>query len=321
MNKHSHKSHENASGREHLHNHSHSRVQQENLRGVKLFYVIILNFGITIAEFLGGVVAGSLALVSDSLHNLSDALSIVLTYFAYKISKKGATERNTFGYKRAKVISASINSVTLIVINVLLIKEAIVRLLDPQVVNAKVVIIVGSIGLLANMLSMVFLKNHSKEDMNIKSAYLHMLGDALSSVVVILGAILINYFQVYVIDPALTILIALYISKETLEVLAKSLSVLMQASPSNIQIKEIADKLKSIPEVKDIHHVHMWYLDDEMLFFEGHVNLKEDISVSKSMEIYERIEKTLSNFGFDHVTIQFEYNGCPECGLITKKEA
>ncbi|MFN4224242.1 MAG: cation diffusion facilitator family transporter [Fervidobacterium nodosum] len=311
----------NHSHDENSHNHAHDHFNDvENLSGKKLFYVVLLNFGITLAEFIGGLIAGSLALVSDSMHNLSDALSIILAYFAHKISLRGANKGKTFGYGRAKIISAFVNSVTLMVITVLLIKEAVLRLIKPEFVHSDTVIIVGTIGLIANILSMIFLKGHSEKDINIKSAYLHMLGDAFSSVAVVLGAILIKYLNIPLIDPILTIFIALYIGKESFEILIKSLNVLMQSTPHNIDVDEIIKRLENISEIENVHHVHIWSLDDKTNFFEGHINLKEDVTVSQSMVIYKKIEQELSKMEIYHSTIQFEYKGCPECGVISHKK-
>ncbi len=323
MSNHLHSHHEdsvNHSHNENSNNHTHGHFNDvENLSGKKLFYVVSLNFGITVAEFIGGLLAGSLALVSDSLHNFGDALSIILTYFAHKISLRDANKGKTFGYGRAKIIAAFINSATLIVITVLLIKEAILRLIKPEFVHSETVIIVGTIGLIANILSMIFLKRHSEKDINIKSAYLHMLGDAFSSVTVVLGAVLIKYLNIPLIDPILTIFIALYISKETFEVFVKSLNVLMQSTPHNIDIDEIIKKLENISEIENVHHVHIWSLDDKTNFFEGHINLKEDVTISQCMVIYQKIEQELSKLRIHHSTIQFEYKGCPECGVISQK--
>ncbi|MCS7234060.1 MAG: cation diffusion facilitator family transporter [Synergistetes bacterium] len=299
------------------HNHIHEPSQVE---GIKLFYVILLNFAICGAEFIGGIVSGSLALISDSLHNFSDAMSIVVTYFAHKISLKSASERKTFGYKRSTILAALFNSVTLLAIGALLIKEAIERLLRPQYIDGLTVLWVASIGLVANLLSMYFLKRWSRRDINVKTAYLHMFADALSSIAVILGAIMMLYFNLWWLDPTLSIAIAIYVIRESFKILNKSLNILMQSTPETIDIGELVESIERLEEVKDVHHVHVWSLDDKMVFFEGHVNLKKDIPISKVMRVYDRIEEELHRFGISHVTIQAEYNGCPECGVIKSRE-
>lgn len=289
------------------------------LKGKRLIYVILLNFAIAGAELVGGLISGSLALVSDSLHNLSDAMSIVVTYFAHKISLKGASERKTFGYKRSTILAALFNSVTLLFIGILLVKEAIERLLSPQPIDSVTVLWVATVGLIANLLSMYLLERWSGKDLNIKSAYLHMFTDALSSIAVILGALAMFYFGLHWLDSFITIAIAIYVVKESFKILNRSINILMQAVPETLSIAELVRSIESFEEVKDVHHVHLWSLDDKTVFFEGHVNLKVDLPVSKAMEVYKKIEERLHGLGVSHVTVQAEYNGCPECGVIKEK--
>ncbi|MGQ9856333.1 MAG: cation diffusion facilitator family transporter [Fervidobacterium sp.] len=310
----------------HVHSHDDIHTHHDhgdgvsNLSPTQFTFVVLLNLGITLSEIIGGLIAGSLALVSDAMHNLSDSLSLVISYFAFKLSGKSANTRKTFGYKRANIVAALFNASTLLVIGVLLIREAIERFINPVEINSKIVLIVGTIGLIANLLSMVVLRRWSKSSLNIRSAYLHMLTDALSSVAVLIGAVMIWIFNLRFIDPLLTIGISIYLLKESFEILRESISILMQSTPSDIEIERVVKKLTEIENIKDIHHVHIWRLDEKSIFFEGHVNLTEDITVSKSMEIYEKIKHELDEeFGITHVTIQFEYNGCSASGIIDCK--
>ncbi len=298
--------------------HDHIHVPVE-LKGARLFYVILLNLLISGAELVGGLLSGSLALISDSLHNFSDAMSIVVTYFAHKVSLKGPSERRTFGYKRATILAALFNSVTLLVIGALLVKEAIERFINPRAIDTLLVLWVAVIGLLANLLSMYLLRKWSGRDINVKSAYLHMLSDALSSIAVILGALMMLYFGIGWIDPLLTIGIAAYVIKESFGILNRSINILMQATPEAVDIAKLVEGVKEVEEVRDVHHVHVWSLDDKTIFFEGHVNLKEDVPVSRAMKVYEKIEEKLQRMGISHVTVQAEYNGCPECGVIKRE--
>ncbi|MCX7654102.1 MAG: cation diffusion facilitator family transporter [Fervidobacterium sp.] len=301
---------------DHKHIHQH---ETHTLTSSKILYVVLLNLLITGSEFVGGLISRSLALLSDSMHNLSDVSSIIISYFAHKISKKSADERNTFGYKRAKILAAFINSTVLMIIVAFLTKEAIERLINPQIINAKIVLIIGGIGLFSNVLSMLFLKPHSSKDINIKSSYLHMLSDSLSSVAVIIGSVMVHYFKIYRIDPILTIGIAFYIGKESVEMFLKTLRILMQSSPEDINIDEVVEEIRKIPEVENVHHVHIWNLDDNIVFFEAHVNLKTDMNISTTMVVQKGIEKILIDFGINHVTLQFEHNGCPDCNVISHR--
>ncbi|UXF01760.1 cobalt transporter [Fervidobacterium riparium] len=303
-----------------MHSHHDHGDGVSNLSPTQFTFVVLLNLGITLAEIIGGLIAGSLALVSDAMHNLSDSLSLVISYFAFKLSGKSANTRKTFGYKRANIVAALFNASTLLIIGVLLIREAIERFVNPVEINSEIVLVVGTIGLIANLLSMVILRRWSKSSLNIRSAYLHMLTDALSSVAVLIGAVMIWIFDLKFIDPILTIGISLYLLKESFEILRESVSILMQSAPSEIEVERVVRKLNEIENIKDIHHVHIWRLDEKSIFFEGHVNLTEDITVSKSMEIYEKIKHELDEeFGITHVTIQFEYNGCSASGVIDCK--
>ncbi|QER42739.1 cation transporter [Thermodesulfobacterium sp. TA1] len=301
-----------------MHPHHHHSDHSE-ISGKNLFYVVVFNLVITLVEFVGGLVSGSMSLLSDAFHNLSDAMSITITYFAYKFSLKGPDEKKTFGYKRITILASLFNSVTLLVICIFLVKEAVERLINTHPIEIKTVFIIGGIGLLGNLLSLLFLKGAAKKDLNVKSAYLHILGDALSSIAVIIGALFIYFWGMVRIDPLISILIAVYIAKESLEVLLKSVNIIMQSTPTHVEPTKVVEELMKIQEIKDVHHVHLWSLDDKNHFFEGHVNLKSDLTVTQTMQVYQKIKDKLQKLGINHVTVQFEYNGCPGCEVVPKK--
>ncbi|MFN3691584.1 MAG: cation diffusion facilitator family transporter [Fervidobacterium sp.] len=303
----------------HAHNDHNEEIQE--LTGTKFFWVVFLNLAITAAEFIGGLISGSLSLLSDSLHNLTDATSLILSYIAHLFSKKEPNLKNTFGYKRIRIIAAFLNSSTLLVICGIIIKEAIERFINPQAIDANIVLIVGTVGLVANILSMLFLKSHAHNNLNVKSAYLHMLSDTLSSIVVILGALFTKVFKITWLDPLLTLLIATYIGKETIEIFLKSLNVLMQSTPTDVDLERISKKIMEIPEISDVHHIHIWNLDENTIFLEAHVNLNSDVKVSDTMAIKELIEEKLKESEINHITIQFEFDGCPGCGIIPKSHS
>lgn len=179
---------------EHDHDHSHDI---SNIKGINLAIVALLNFIITAAELVGGIFSGSLSLISDSLHNFSDGISIIISYIAIRISNKEKDIKRTFGYKRATILAALINSSVLIVISIYLFKEAYDKFINPQEINGGLVIWVAVIGLIANIAGVILLQKGSKGSMNIKSSYLHLLSDALSSIGVVIGGILIYYFKIY----------------------------------------------------------------------------------------------------------------------------
>lgn len=295
------------------HNHHHHSAE-----GSKLLFTVILNFGITIAEFVGGIFANSLALISDAIHNLSDAVALLITYLTFKISRRSADAKHTFGYKRIQIMAALFNSVTLIAICIYLIYEAYQRFIDPEPIKSTIMLIVALIGLIANLLSVFLLKDHSKDNLNIKAAYLHLIGDTLSSVAVIIGGILIYFYEIYWIDPLITVLISLYIIKETYSVLYETYKILMQHTPTDISVEDIVIEMKSIDGIKGLHHIHIWQLTDKEIHFESHVDLSEDIKVSESQRILDQVSKVMAEkYEIQHVTLQFEYNRCDDKRMIS----
>lgn len=287
------------------HNHETNQVSL-----TKLIFTIILNLIITSAQIVGGIISGSLALISDAIHNLSDSVSVILAWFAQVLSRKPSTLKSTFGYKRAEILAAFINSVALIVISVYLIIEAVNRLLHPKPVDAKWMFWLGLLGLVANGISVLILEREKNKNINIKAAYLHLLGDALTSLAVIVGAVLILLYNIIWVDAVVTVLIGIYLLVHTWKLLKESVTILMQMTPADIQITEIEMRLKQIEEVKNIHHIHVWNLTDKLLHFECHLNLEQDLQISETNNISDKVRKILHNeFDIEHVTIQFEFGG------------
>jgi cobalt-zinc-cadmium efflux system protein len=294
------------------HHHSTAGISEKNLLAA-----VVLNFTITIAEIIGGILSNSLALLSDALHNLGDGLAVLLAYIAHRISKRESNMRKTFGYKRVEILAAFINSIILVAICIFLIVEAIERFQNPAPIKGAIMFSVAGIGLLANFVAIVLLKKDAKKNINISAAYLHLLGDTLSSVVVIIGGILIWKFGIYWIDPLITVLISLYILKETYLLLRDSFNILMQSAPKDIDLENIRSSVENIKGVKNIHHVHLWSLNDRQVHFEGHVDLEKDMPVSRAGEISKQIRKLLHDrFEIDHTTLQMEFGCCDENDLI-----
>ena len=312
-------------GHEHKHEHNHNHAGHSHLhdmseiKGRNLIAVILLNFIITAAEIIGGVIAGSLSLISDALHNFSDGVSVIISYFAFLITKKKNDNKKTFGYKRAEILAAIINSSVLIIISIYLFREAYLKLINPEAVNGLYVIAVAVVALIANTFSVFLLEKGSQGDMNIKSTYLHLLSDALSSLAVIIGGAAIYFFKAYWIDPVLTILIGLYVLKESYEILKKAINILMQGVPEGFNIEKIVKDLKKIDLIEDIHHVHLWSLTEKDVHFEAHANIK-DIKISETKPIMEKIEHILDeHYGINHATIQFEYKCCGGTEIINNE--
>ncbi|EMT39527.1 cation diffusion facilitator family transporter [Thermoanaerobacter thermohydrosulfuricus WC1] len=297
------------------HHHDHGEISKKNL-----VIAMILNFVITIGEIIGGILSGSLSLISDALHNFSDGISIIVSYIAIKISKKENNEKMTFGYKRAEILAALFNSVVLVVISLYLFKEAYIKFFKPEPIDGVLMIVVAIIGLAANTLSVFLLKENAQKNLNIKSTYIHLLSDALSSLGVVIGGIFIYAYNIYWIDPLLTVLIGAYIIKESFEIIDETIGILMQKTPENINLDIIKKEIEKLPDVKNIHHVHVWQTNDKDIHFECHVNTKDDIKLSQAKLLMDQIETILDEtFGIHHVTLQMEYECCENVGLINRK--
>jgi len=281
----------------------------------KLIFTIVLNLIITAAQIVGGIISGSLALISDAIHNLSDSVSVILAWFAQVLSRKPSTLKSTFGYKRAEILAAFINSIALIAISVYLIFEAIERLLHPQPVDAKWMFWLGLLGLIANGISVLILEREKNKNINIKAAYLHLVGDALTSLAVIAGAVLIWFFNIIWVDAVVTIIIGFYLLIHTWKLLKESVTILMQMTPSEIDIAKIESRLIQIEGLQNVHHIHVWNLTDKLMHFECHLNLEHDLQVSETGQIFDKVKKLLHDeFDIEHVTIQFEFGGEEKLG-------
>lgn len=298
---------------EHNHDHDHGAGGHthdvSNLSGKKIFWVTVLNATITIAEIIGGILSGSLALLSDAVHNLSDTIAIALSYFANKIAQKPKDARRTYGYKRAEILSAFINSAVLLAISVLLIVEAYKRLKSPESIDGNLMIIVATVGLVANFISVYLLEKDSHDNLNIKSSYLHLLSDTISSVGVVIGGIVIKFWGIVWIDPLITVLISLYILKETWHVLKTTVEILMQTS-ANLDYEAIKRDIEKIDGVNNIHHVHSWMINEKTIYFEAHIDM-DNMLLSEAETIYDTIEHFLkAHYGISHVTLQAEVDKC-----------
>ena len=293
-----------------IHNHS------QNTTGLRLLITVILNILITVAEVIGGIISGSLALISDALHNFSDAISVIISYIAIKLKLKDNSYKHTFGFKRAEILAAVINSSVLVAISIYLFYEAILRFQNPEPIKGNLMIIVALVGLIANIVGTILLKRDAATSMNIKSSYLHLLTDAISSAAVILGGFAILFWNFHWVDPVLTILIALYITQESFKILSDAVHILMEGAPPDISINEIQSVVEGLEDVEDIHHVHIWTVGENDIHLEAHINVP-DMTISKSNILGDKIEKLLkSKFDINHITLQFECNQCKDAGLV-----
>ena len=292
-------------------------IHKEDNKESRLIISAALNLATTVAQIIGGILSGSLSLISDALHNLSDTVALVISLFAVRLSKRKNTEAQTFGYKRAEILAALFNACALVVVSVFLFKEAIVRFSHPHPVNSVLMLSVALVGLIANIVSVFLLKAHAHEDLNIRAAYVHLFSDFLSSIAVIIGALAILISKTYWIDPALTILIGIYVLKEGYNIIEESTRILMQHVPKGINLREIQARIEGIDGVKDIHHAHLWAVTERDIHFEAHINVSRDMPVSETCLLVKQVEETLKeHFAITHVTLQIEFDSCKGVPLV-----
>ena len=298
--------------------HPHHPVNEKNL-----LVATLLNLVITLVQIAGSILSGSIALLSDALHNLSDTFATFIAYMANRIGKRDANPKKTFGYKRIEILAALLNAVILIVMSVFLILEAYKRLYDEREVNSIIMIVVAMIGLLANIFAASILKKDAHKSINVKAAYVHLLGDALTSLLVVIGGVLIRFLEIYWIDPLITVLISLYIVREAFVILKEAVNILMQSAPEHLDIQMIRKKVEALPEVKNMHHIHTWMLTDHQVHLEAHVELNKDLKLSQVDNIRQDLDSLLyGEFNIQHITLQFEFNpGHPASTIFSENKS
>jgi cobalt-zinc-cadmium efflux system protein len=278
------------------------------VQGKNLVYSILLNLVITIAQIVGGIISGSLALISDALHNFSDVLSLGFSLIAHKLSQKKATENQTFGYKRAELIAAFVNASTLIIVAFILIYGAIERFFNPKIIESGLVIWLAILGIIVNGGSVLLLQKDAENNINMKSAYLHLLTDMMASVAVLVGGLLMKFFGWFWVDSVMTILIGIYLIVVGYDLLKTSTKMLMLFTPEHIDIKEIVEEVEKIPGAGKLHHIHVWHLNDDELHLEAHLDCTEDIKISEFDDLLHKIEAVLlEKFHINHINIQPEF--------------
>lgn len=294
---------------DHGHDHGHSHVAPGTSER-RLALSLVLNLVITAAEVAGGLFSNSLALLSDAVHNLSDASSLGVSWLAKRISRMERTPAHSFGFKRAEVLASLVNTVALVGIGIFLLVEAGRKFLHPEPVVGQVMLGVAVVGLLGNLLTAWLLHSGSRESLNIRSAYLHIVMDTLSSVGVIAAALLMMAFGWTWLDPLLTLAVSLYVLRESWPLLKTSIHILMQGTPEGVQIEPLIEEVESQPDVVDMHHVHLWTTDGNEVFLEAHVTLCEEAR-SRTDELLAFLSALLGDrFGIGHVTLQFEFAAC-----------
>lgn len=269
-------------------------------------------------EILAGLQARSLALLSDAGHNFTDALALLLAWFGHYLESRPADDLRTYGYRRAGVLAAFINALALIVLAGFIFYESYHRLRDPHPVDEVTMMVIAGLGLILNLAIMWWMRHDQRHDLNIRSAYLHMLGDALGSIGILIGAVLIRYTGWYPIDPLLSVLIGGLIIWTASDVIRESLNILLEGAPRGVEVQSLLSAMREVEGVCDVHDLHVWSLGSSAHALSCHV-LIEDMPHSQSQVILDRLNRLLQErFCITHTTIQLEHtncahyaNGCP----------
>jgi len=290
------------------HHHTHQNHGKNDTKGRNLVVSIFLNIIITASQVVGGFWSGSLALLSDALHNFSDVLSLIISYIAVKLSRNKASYGKTFGYKRAEIIAAFINASSLVIVAIFLIIEAYKRFISPVEVAADLVIWFSLLGIVANGFSVLLLKKDANDNMNMKSAYIHLFSDMLASVAVLIGGLLMRYFSLFWIDPLLTLIIALYLVYMGYDLIVDATRILMLFTPSYINLKALQADVSDISPVKNLHHLHVWQLNEVEVHLEAHIEFSKNLNLKEFDTVLVQIESLLlDKYGINHVTLQPEF--------------
>ena len=290
--------------------HSHSHGHHHGNTGGTLKWSLAVTALFVVIEVVAGIRSHSLALLSDAGHNFTDALALFLAWFAFYMQSKPADQVKTFGYHRAGVLSAFINALTLLALSAWIFYEGVTRLRNPEPVQETVMIAVAALGLLMNGGIMLSLRGDSKHDINVRSAFIHMLGDAVGSAAIIIGAIVIRYTGWVQVDPVLSILIGLLIVWTAWDIIRESLNILLEGLPRGIALPEVTNSMRNVPGVLDVHDLHIWSLGSSAHALSCHV-LIEDVPPSASDIILRQLNGMLGEkFHIAHTTVQFEHVSC-----------
>lgn len=299
---------------DHNHDHSHSghsHTHNANKKALTISFVLIASF--MFVEFIGGYLTNSLALISDAGHMLSDAVALGLSLAALIFGAKAATPSKTYGYKRFEILAALLNGVVLILLSVYIFKEAIERLSAPPSVLGQGMIIISAIGLIINIIVAWILHSQgsTKENLNVRSAFLHVIGDLLGSVGAIIAAILIILFEWYIADSIASMIVSLLVLYSGWNVLKEAVNILMEAKPGNIDSSRVKDVLLSLQGVQGAHDLHIWMITSD--FAAMTVHLEVDKNADRDLIVSEAQEAINNEFGISHVTIQTEGHDFCSC--------
>ncbi|MBI5593755.1 MAG: cation diffusion facilitator family transporter [Deltaproteobacteria bacterium] len=295
---------------------THHHHISEDTTGSRLLITLALNFIIPVVQVVGGIAAHSMALISDATHNFSDFTTILISYIALKIGKKGASLQNTFGYRRAEILAALLNVAILLGASAIIVYGAFQRLQNPEIVSGGLVMEIAAIGVIGNGFSAWLLYRDAKDSLNVRGAFLHMMGDMLTSVVVLINGLILIFKPWYWLDPLLSLLIVIFIVKNGWSILKESIAILMNATPGHLDIQAVQTFLQNFQDIFGAHYLHAWSLGSSGVAFSCHVVVK-DQPISQTRQLREKISHALFHeFGIDHPVLQFETSSCGNGNLF-----
>lgn len=310
-----HHGHDHAKGHDHNHDHDHSHVPvvtKDNERKILISFLIIFSF--MFVEAVGGYVSGSLALLADAGHMLTDAIALGLAYVAFRLGRRAADGQRTFGYARFEVIAGLVNALTLFGIVGWILYEAIERFQEPQPVLAGSMLVVALIGMLVNIFVLWFLTRGDSEHVNVKGAVLHVMGDLLGSVGAIVAAVVIWYTGWTPIDPILSVFVSLLILRSAWSLLKNTLHILLEGAPANAGSSQISEHLRTtVPGIQNVSHIHVWSLTSGRVLATLQVQPMDGVDVRSVVNQVEHELKT--KFNIEHLTIGIDWEGDASCSL------
>lgn len=298
--------------------HHHHHHVDPDAGDARVFWAVVVNLGLTVAQIIGGILSGSLALIADAIHNLSDALTLIIAFFARKVSRRPADATMTFGYGRAEIVAALINYTTLVIIGLYLIYEAVFRFFEPAEVDGWLVVVIAGVALVVDVATAMLTFSLSKDSANIKAAFVHNVADALGSVAVIVAGTLILLYDWRLIDPLVTLIIAGYILWQSSQGIGSVIHILMLGTPSEIDTGDVVAKIMGVEGVTDVHHLHLWQMQEHENALDTHIVIAKG-QWSDADAIKRTVRDMLRrDFGIHHSTLEMEcsVHACQQANTI-----
>lgn len=300
----------------HTHQDSQSRHHHEK-SGNNLRTAFFLNLGFTVFEIIGGVLTNSVAILSDALHDLGDSLSLAIAWYLQGVSRKGATNRFSYGYGRFSLLGALVTAIVLVTGSLLVLSEAIPRLIDAEPTHAPGMILFALLGVAINGFAVWRLR--SEKDMNTQTVAWHLMEDVLGWIAVLVVGVILLFSDLYILDPILSLLITLYVLFNVIKVLRETLSLFLQATPKNVDLEKVVERLADLPQVRSTHHTHVWSLDGENHVLSTHLVVSDEATREEVIQLKRDSKAIVESMQLDHVTVEVEFES-EDCSMRASAE-